>query len=106
MVVQDYRGSTIWCSSIKADVSFLPASRIPSGIRHKGNSILMGMSILPPKDATALRSGSIAYMKCNVEAADASNYPEVCLTGAKFEVCIDCLYFVSCSLSIPLMLLV
>lgn len=87
IVVQEYRGTAIWCSPMKAKVSFSPATRkmIPSGIRHKGNLVSTGISAIPTKDSVGLKSGSIAFMKCTIEAAELSKHIEVHLAAAKFE---------------------
>ncbi len=88
VVVQEYRGTASWCSPMKAKISFSPATRkmTPSGIRHKGNLVSTGISAIPGKDSIALKSGRIAFMKCTIEAAEASNHLEMRLVAAKFEV--------------------
>lgn len=88
LVVQEYRGSAIWCSPMKANISFADTSKktIPCGIRHRGNLVSKGDNVIVGQDSIALRSGSIACMKCSVEALEPSNHLVVSLKAAKFEV--------------------
>ena len=39
IVMQEYRGSAVWCSPISTDISFLPTTKkiLPSGNRHPSN---------------------------------------------------------------------
>ena len=88
LVVQEYRGSAIWCSPMKANISFAHTMKktIPCGIRHRGNLVSSGDNVIAGQDSIALRSGSIACMKCSVEALESSNYLVVRFKAAKFQV--------------------
>ncbi len=91
LVVQEYRGSAVWCPPMTASISFCPATKklIPSGMRHVGNVVSIEKSHVPVQDSIAIKSGSIAFMKCTIEAAEAANHLEVQLKSVKFEVSKD-----------------
>ena len=94
LVMQEYKGSAIWCSPIKAAVSFLPVTKkaLPSGIRHVGNTIANTSSV---NDSTAIVSGGKAFMRCTLEASEARNNLAVVLQNAKFEVRLYVLFLFS-----------
>ncbi len=85
IVVQEHRGSAIWCSPINIDTSFLPAMKkvLPSGNRHSGNTVTSAAST---NDTAAIISGGKAFLRCTLEASEARNNLAVLLRNVTFEV--------------------
>lgn len=85
LVLQEYRGSVIWCSPVRANISFLSTATkvFPCGIRHPGNAVGNTSAI---NDSTAVTSSGKAFLRCTIEASEARNNLAVILKTVKFEV--------------------